>query len=202
MPLSKRKFRNKVILTDCDGVLLNWIDAFHEHMEMEGYRRGESNSYHMASVYPDLDKPETRAIIERFNQSANMAFLEPIRDSVHYVKKLHEQHGYRFLVVTSMTSNQYAIELRRQNLERLFGDRFLYDLISLECGAPKRDTLRFLYSEHPNAVWIEDKVENALEGDAVGFDSILIRHPYNQHYDEQGPLTAVDNWKEIYDYIV
>ena len=144
MPLSKRKFRHKVIITDCDGVLLNWSDAFHEYMELEGYKRGESSSYHMSSVYPDLDKPETFSIIEKFNQTANIAFLEPIRDSVHYVKKLHEEHGYRFLVLTSMTTNQYAIELRRQNLERVFGDRFLYNLISLECGASKRSTLKCL----------------------------------------------------------
>ena len=202
MPLSNRKFRHKVIITDCDGVLLNWIDAFHEYMTLEGYKRGDSTSYHMSTVYPDLDKPESFTIVDRFNQSANIAFLEPIRDSVHYVKKLHEEHGYRFLVLTSMTSNQYAIELRRQNLERVFGDKFLYSLVSLECGASKRDTLKCLKTEHPNAVWIEDKVENALDGDAEGYDSILIRHPYNDYYDEQGPLTAVDNWKDIYDYIV
>ncbi len=198
MPLSNRKFRHKVIITDCDGVLLNWIDAFHEYMTLEGYKRGESNSYDMSSVYPDLDKPESFTIVDRFNQSANIAFLEPLRDSVHYVKKLHEEHGYVFHLITSMTNDQYAQHLRIKNLIEVFGPSVFENYVFLDCGADKDEAL-YKYKD-TECWWIEDKIANAEEGEKVGLRSLLMNHDHNRDYE--GPIEKVYSWRDIYNRVL
>ena len=46
-----------------------------------------------------------------------------------------------------------------------------------------------------NYVWIEDRVDYAMQGDEVGLNTFMMDHPYNREYKGQ----RVKNWKELYD---
>ena len=198
--------RDNIILVDCDGVLCDWMYSFNAFMEMQGFKQ-KNLSYNVNEFY-GIDQKVAKAKVKEFNDSAAIAFLPPLRDAVYYMKRLHMLHGYRFHVITSLSSNKYAQRLRRQNLELLFGKELFDEIICLPCGADKDDVLEKY--KNSSCFWIEDKVENALVGDKLGLHSILVEHDYNANYYESDPyaydeesenIPRFAKWKYIYNYI-
>jgi FMN phosphatase YigB (HAD superfamily) len=188
----------KVILTDADGVLLDWEYAFHSWMKEKGYKpiRGFKKLYHI-SVRFDLKKNEGRKLVNQFNESAAIGHLSSLRDSIKYVRKLHEEHGYVFHVITSLTKERFAVRARRKNLYNLFGNTAIERLVSLESGGDKDEVL----AEYKDSGcwWIEDKPANADLGLELGLKSILVEHTHNKAYD--GNAIVVKKWKEIYNLV-
>ena len=184
----------KLILTDCDGVLLNWEFAFCCWMEDRGCNPIRSDVYDMAVRYGKT-KAEMKSLIKIFNESAAIGFLPPQRDAMHYVKKLHEEHGFVFRVITSLSLDPYAKKLRVRNLDKLFGSA-IDDVICLDTGADKDEALE-PYRDS-GLVWIEDKLENAELGVELGLNSILVEHEHNM---DQKDIPLAKNWKEIYEMV-
>jgi len=58
----------KMILTDADGVLLNWEFAFDCWMEARGHKKVRSDCYDMALSY-GVEKVEIKRSIKLFNES-------------------------------------------------------------------------------------------------------------------------------------
>jgi hypothetical protein len=191
---------NKVILTDCDGVLCNWEYAFCIWMEQHGYVQIENgNHYYDLAERFDISKAEAKTKVKIFNESAAIGFLPALRDAMYYVKRLHEEHGYVFHCITSLSLDASAYKLRKMNLEKLFGPTAFEQLICLDTGADKDDAL--LPYKDTGLYWIEDKLENAVAGLKVGLKPILVEHGFNMNDDlPEGMFKAV-NWREIYTHI-
>lgn len=192
---------NKIILTDADGVLLNWEYAFCCWMEQHGYTQIEKGNweYDIAKRF-SITKDEAKSKVKIFNESAAIGFLPALRDAMYYVKRLHEEHGYTFHCITSLSLDESAYKLRKMNLEKLFGPTAFTKLICLDTGADKDDALKKYQGK--DYYWIEDKMENAVAGLKVGLKSILIEHGHNMHYEVPKGMHKVLNWKEIYEHIV
>jgi len=192
---------NKIILTDVDGVLLNWEWAFTTWMEQHGYTQVENgNQYYNVYERFGITLAEGKAQVKIFNESAAIGFLPALRDSMYYVKRLHEEHGYVFRAITSLSLDPSAYKLRKMNLEKLFGKTVFDDLLCLDTGADKDEALD-PYSDS-GLFWIEDKMENAIAGLEVGLNPILIEHGYNMHYSIPVGMKKCLNWKEIYEHIL
>ena len=191
--------KEKVILTDCDGVCLDWEFAFHTWMEANGHKREtEVPNYSVCNQY-NIDKPSADRLVAQFNSSAHMGFLPPLRDAQYYMKLIAEKLGYRFIAVTSLSADVYAQQLRTQNVNKLFGDGTFVEYHYLPCGADKDDILIKLANKYDGAIWIEDKYINAEAGLDVGFDAILMEHGHNLKYE--GNAKIMRNWEEIYSYV-
>lgn len=190
---------NKVILTDCDGVLLDWNTAFTDWMKQRGFiPLHNADKHYDVSRKFGIDRSVGKQQVEIFNQSAWMGYLKAFRDSVYYVKLLHELHGYRFHVITSMHTDKYASRLREMNLKRLFGETVFERFTILGCGDDKDEALAEYRGT--NYFWIEDKPENAVAGTKQGLRSLLIEHDHNlDHWS--GDTLTVRTWKEIYDIV-
>ena len=187
-----------IILTDCDGVLLNWAQSYHWWMHRKGYRPKNSAEYAMDRCY-GIPRDESQELCKTFCESAAMGFLPPLRDSVKYVRKLHEEHGVVFHCITSMSNDPWAKKLREQNLDRLFGEGVFERVVCLGCGDDKDEALeRYRDSDF---MWIEDKPANANLGAKMGLNSFLLDHIYNRNDDLEKGVTRVNNWKEIYEYV-
>lgn len=188
----------KLILTDADGVLLDWEWAFKVWMTERGYQFEEAgkNNYYLHHHYKDTTKEEIKKLVKFFNESAAIGFLPALRDSVHYVKRLHEEHGYQFRVITSLSLDKNAGRLREMNLRKLFGDA-IESVICLDTGADKDQALEPY--RNSKMWWIEDKPENADVGQKLGLRSILIEHGHNMDHLCLYPI--VKNWKEVYEII-
>ena len=191
-----KKYNSKqLILVDADGVLLNWEYAFSIWMETHGFvkQTGSEFEYDIGRRY-NIDHPQGRKLIKIFNESAAIGFLPPLRDAMYWVKRLHEEHGYVFHCITSLSLDPSAGKLREMNLRKLFGKTAFERVVCLDTGADKHDAL----AEYRDSgcYWIEDKPENADVGHALGLKSILVEHGHNMNYLCSYPI--VKNWREIY----
>jgi len=192
--------KDKVILVDCDGVLLDWEYAFDQWMKRHGYTVKSLGQYKMHIKY-GIESSEAKRLIRMFNESAQIRKLPPLRDAIHYVKKLHQEHGYIFHAITSLSNEVYAQHLRTKNLREMFGDSVFERYVYLDTGADKDEAL----DEYTNTGcwWVEDKPENAVEGSRCGLRSLLMDHGHNLEFDSTNlNITRVRNWKEIYELVV
>lgn len=190
---------DKIILVDADGVLLNWEFAFDVWMQEHGHRKqkGFQFKYDIGKRY-GIDKAIGKQLIKTFNESAAIGFLPPLRDAIHYVQKLHREHGYVFHCITSLSLDKNAQKLRRMNLEKLFGDTVFEEIVCLDTGADKDGALE-KYRDS-GYFWVEDKIDNAEVGSKLGLQSLLMEHGHNLDYS--GTVPVVKNWRDIYDIIV
>lgn len=187
--------RDKVILVDCDGVLLDWMYAFQQWMKRHNYRIKNPDVYDVGFMY-GLERNEKRRLCRMFNESATIRKVPPLRDAIKYVRKLHEEHGYVFHAITSLSNDEYAQHLRTKNLCELFGPTVFEKYVYLDTGADKDEELEFY--RDTGCLWVEDKVENAIAGAKVGLESVVMQHGYNRDCD----FPLMRNWKDIYDYVL
>jgi hypothetical protein len=191
--------KSKIILTDADGVCLDWEWAFSVWMQERNYvlRPDNKQSYYLHEHYEDLTPDGAKVLVKQFNESAAIGFLPALRDAVYYVKKLHEEHGYVFHCITSLSKDTNAQKLRKRNIQKLFGKTAFTKFIILDTGADKDLALAKYAGEE--LYWIEDKPQNADVGYQLGLKSLLIEHGHNMNHACSYPI--VKNWKQIYEIV-
>lgn len=192
---------DKIIVTDADGVLLDWLGGFNDYMVSLGYSQkpGTSHMYEL-EVRFGIDRDTVMKCIHDFNESERISSLSAFEDSVEYVTKLVED-GYRFVCVTSVSENPETKAYREENLRNLFGNAFV-EVICLAVGQDKQAILNEI-AGGTKLYWIEDHFKNAEAGYEAGLTSILIDNDYNSHFqtDLFTRVDRVDPWKQIYEII-
>jgi FMN phosphatase YigB (HAD superfamily) len=187
----------KHILTDVDGVLLCWEEGFNEFINSKGHPRipGTETEYSMAARH-GISTIQSLDYIREYNESDAMLSLKPFADSVKYVAKLADM-GFRFTAITSMSDHPGAKIHRTNNLKALFGDVF-DEVVCLEMGASKIHAL--MRWADSGLYWIEDHMRQAEAGHEAGLRTVLINHPYNNHYKtDLFPVVSYETpWAEIY----
>jgi hypothetical protein len=189
--------KNKIILTDADGVLLDWEYAFDIWMRTHGFNKVEPLKYDIGKRY-NIDKEQGKKLIKMFNESAHIGFLPALRDSMYYVKRLHEEYGYVFHCITSLSTDENACELRRMNLRKLFGKTAFEKFVFLGTGEDKDAALE--QYRNTGYYWIEDKIVNCEVGTNLGLKSLLMEHGHNMEF-EHPEIPRVTNWKEVFEII-
>jgi len=193
---SRWKNQDRLILTDCDGVLLDWEWAFNVWVQQHGFEeRPDAKLHYDMGVRYGTSKEQIRKLIRIFNESAAIGFLPALRDSVYYVKRLHEEYGYRFHCITSLSLDENAQKLREMNLNKLYGSTAFERIVCLDTGAHKDEALEEY--EGTGCWWIEDKPENAESGYRVGLKCLLLEHGHNMNH-AHGNIDIVKNWKDIF----
>ena len=194
-----RNKKNKLILTDADGCLLDWEWAFNVWMQEHGFEEvaGSKLNYDMSIRY-GIPREQVVKLIRIFNESAAIGFLPAQRDAMYYVKRLHEEHGYVFHAITSLSKDPNACELRRMNLQKLFGKTAFERFVFLDTGADKDAALEPYRGT--GYYWVEDKITNAQVGRDLGLKSLLMEHGHNMDYTDP-EIPRVKNWREIYEII-
>jgi len=184
----------KKIITDCDGVLLDWAFAFDVWMGEQGYLRlPDTDHYFEQTKRYGIKDDEALDCVKRFNESGSVGYIPAYKDSVEYVTKFAKE-GYRFEVISSLHIDKFAQHLRARNLKHLFGDVFDYINCSLDFTKGKRSVLEERY-KGSNLIWLEDSTKHAMAGDEVGMKTFIFDHPYNRDYKGR----RVKDWKEFYD---
>lgn len=190
----------KIIISDCDGCLVNWNHAFEAFMFSKGYNRipGTEHEYNLSSRF-GISSKEAFSRVTEFNESEVISNLEPLSDSVEYVKKLANL-GFEFIIVTSISESPRAKLHRTLNLTNLFGNIFK-EIVCLKSGSNKYNELaRWQDSKY---FWIEDHMRQAEAGHEVGLRPILVDQPYNKHYQtDLFPRVSLETpWEEIYNIV-
>lgn len=189
------------ILTDIDGVCLDWRTSFFHWLHTKKSMSPIDSTTHNYSVAETfgINKDIASQLVCEFNDSAAIGYLDALLDSRHYIRLLNEKHGYKFIAITSLSLDPFAKKAREQNLERLFGDAFMY-VMCLDTAAPKDTVLTQMQENHYGAWWIEDKIENADVGLELGYRSILMEQDWNKRYT--GSALRAKNWEDVYQAIM
>ena len=200
---------NRIILTDVDGVLLEWEHHFTKWMLQRTLFDERGARYHPHRLLPDkqntyemaerfgLTVTEIRKEIREFNRSAWMGTQRPMLESQTWVK-LMAAEGWTFIPITSQTSDIPAQQLRKKRLGELFGDHVFTNYHILGTGADKDGALAEFHNT--GLYWVEDKPKNAVAGLKYGLKPILIDHPYNQDFNHPD-IIRVSNWKDIHQIV-
>lgn len=189
---------DNLILTDVDGVLLDWIGGFEKYMKSNyALETIDPSSYDIDKRFGITTTDGGFSYIQDFNHSPLIGELEPQRDAQFFVRKM-VQLGYQFIVITSLSKRDTSCNLRIENLNRVFGDGAFEDFVFLDIGEHKVDALaRF---EGTGLPWIEDLPKNALDGHSVGLDTYLVNQTYNTEFAHE-TIKRVDNWSQIFSHI-
>lgn len=190
----------KLILTDCDGVLVNWNSGFHEFMKKKNIVKvPDTDGEYSLSIRYGLSTKQKREFVKEFNESSHIEHLEPFADSVNYVKLLSKL-DFRFIVISSLSDDPTARKYRVKNLTKIFGNVF-DDIICIEMGSNKFNTL--INWADTGYFWIEDHMAQAEAGYEVGLRPILIEHSYNKHYqtDLFPKVSHQHPWQDIFKII-
>lgn len=184
--------KEKLILTDCDGVLLHWEWSFDRWMSRHGYTKCSEGAYDIDQCYR-ITRSEANQLVRMFNETVFVTALPPLRDAIKYVRKLHEDHGFVFHVITSIGDEPEIVEGRVKNLHNVFGSSPFYRITCLDPSISKAAALEpYRDSE---CYWIEDHLSNFMLGNDMGLTGILV----DQHYNRTLPTDSrVSNWKQIY----
>ena len=197
---------NRIILTDVDGVLLEWEHHFTKWMLQRTLFDDRGARYHPYKLLPDkqntyemaerfgLTIKEIRKEIREFNRSAWMGTQRPMLESQTWIK-LMAAEGWTFIPITSQTSDMPAQQLRKKRMGELFGEHVFTNYHILGTGADKDSALAEFHNT--GLYWVEDKPKNAVAGLKYGLKPILIDHPYNQDFHHDG-IIRVSNWQDIH----
>lgn len=193
---------DNLILTDVDGVVLNWEAHFHEYMASHGHWKDPDvpEGYWKELNYPRISAEEARQMVLHYNTSAWMMDVPPFRDAMSGIARLRE-NGYRFHAITAMGKDPYSHLARSYNLDTLFGkDSFTLTCTDMYSKDSKRPMLEWY--EGTGLPWIEDKPSNANLGAELGLNTFLINHPHNAEAVLHDSVKRVNNWAEICDALL
>lgn len=188
---------DKIILTDCDGVLLDWEEKFKTWVQRLGYKFNPAyDSHYSINERYGIPHGLGSELVEKFNSSSDFESLAPWRDSVEYVKKLSSE-GWQFVVITTAGVHPWTYGLRMNNLINVFGEGVFKSLHVLPLHSDKGTEL--VKYQGSKLYWIEDKLSNAELGPKFGLTPLLMDAPYNKDYNSA--IRRVSNWKEIYSIV-
>lgn len=190
-----RYYNSKIILVDIDGVILNWVSPFCEFMYDKGYKNLDKSHYAIEKMF-SIPKEEAKKLIREFNESERIRNLPPHEDAVKYVKKIHEQYGYVFHCITSLSKDPKAYEMRVENIKSLFGDTAFERFIVLDTGEDKTEALKEY--KDTGIIWVEDKIENAVIGMEMGLDAYIMHHGHNRHSPVVNSPNRMVTWKSLW----
>ena len=85
----------KYIITDIDGCVLDWEEAFSVWAEQHGHQLvdGYQFKYSIGDRY-GLTYQQGNQMVKTFNESAAIGFLPPLRDAQFFIKKLHQTNRF------------------------------------------------------------------------------------------------------------
>ena len=196
------KMAEKHFLLDVDGVCLDWEHHFMNWAtQVKGMKINILESDYGLDKRLGITREEADKLVLEFNNSSWISFLPPLRDAKKWIPKIHEDFGFKFTFITSMSLNTEPLMWRVENLIENFGKGLMQDVISLDTGAPKDEVLS-LYKD-TDCYWVEDKPSNWELGNELGLHSLLMAHDYNKSHHlaaaEQDALVV--NWAQIYDIV-
>ena len=186
-----------LILTDIDGVVLQWESAYENYMKSIGL-----DPLHFKDRIHKIDPKtlgitfteESRRFVEQFQSDPIYGNLPPFEDALRGIHRLHSE-GWTFIGITCCGTNETIVRLRHENIEKYFPNIFT-KIHTLEVYDSKENCLK----QYEPAVWVDDIPRHVLSGINCNHETYwLKRYPDFGHFDPR--CSIVSNWDEIIDHL-
>lgn len=190
------------LIVDCDGVLLNWRDAFNQWMvDLELVTSVDEWKADQYDLPGSIDPVISKKLMRIFNQTHYISKLAPIPGATKALKAAHAA-GYSIRVVTAFSDQYESIRMREDNLINAFGPIF-QEIISLPVKSPK---IQYLQRQPKDSIYVEDIARHLQEAIDVGMNPsnlFMIPQPWNlSEVNIRKYGVSVANWAEIYQQII
>ena len=182
-----------IILTDCDGVLLNWKDSFVDWMIKVKRIKPEYPLKRYVEQSFAVDNIEK--YIFEFGESKYFANLQPIEGAVDAICSLLELN-YRFQIITAVDKTMNIYKNRVENIFKYFPHEAF---VGFSCIGSNASKSKILQSYKPT-FYIEDSIRHAMEGIETNHISILLNSDYNNMTTDPR-IHRFDKWNEIVSFI-
>lgn len=176
------------LYTDIDDVCLKWMEVYRAFLTSKGV--STNGAFPIQWDMSHWVNGPWKDLIREFNSSPAFGKLKPYKDAIDILGKLKERN-FRITAITACSANPEVHERRKQNLERYFENIF-DDLITVDLGQSKHSILKSL----PKGFWVEDRMENALDGLVCGHTCFLMTRPHNL-YQQHNDIIRVKSWNSI-----
>lgn len=202
------KIKNKILLFDFDGVIVDTFDICYTSMKTvianppdeEGYR-----NWFNGNIYDNEErKIKSTKIDDRdayFSSYTPLLMkLEPVAGIIDALKELNEK--YRMLIVSSTISSSINSYFGKHNLSHYFEKIYGADI-----HKSKVNKINMIFSEfnidQNDCVFISDTLGDMREASKVGVRSIGVSWGFHkrQVLQQGDPIAIVDSTKELVEYL-
>lgn len=171
----------KIIATDVDFVLLDWVQGLKPFLDEKGIDSEHLKKYKGSTYYPSLQelffiKDESICInlMKEFNASRHIKELPIFQEgSEKYFRELHDK-GFEIHAVTCIGSEEKIKRNRYENLFSIYGEVFSYDkVINLPVRTSKEPYLKELQKKGEVLIYIDDRHNHLKEAKDIGIKTAL-----------------------------
>lgn len=191
----------KTLVTDCDGVLLNWLSGIPKFLAEQGLDsrhladRLEGNQFvPIEEIFMSETLEQALSRMSGYQSShwlKQLPAMEPGAEVI--VERLSDE--YEIIVVTSFSEDKEAQRNREENLQLRYGSS-ISDLICLPFSANKTDVLKDLAKSRDVRLWIDDQIKHVHHGINAGIESY--QYTYGMTCGRNtGEVRELNSWREV-----
>lgn len=184
---------------DIDNVLSNFNEVLltdYINHDKELRNNGIINKdVYIRKMFDWTEDEENQYYKENIERLARL--LQPIKDCSKYIKVLREK-GYSIYIISGRNNGEYS-DPYKMTIEWLEKYNIEYDKLILTNAYDSEEKAK-VCRENNISIMIDDSARILTEVDKYGIKSLLMDTPYN--IEKGNNLTRVQNWKEIYEYII
>ena len=184
---------------DIDNVLSNFNEVLltdYINHDKELRNNGIINKdVYIRKMFDWTEDEENQYYKENIERLASL--LQPIKDCSKYIKVLREK-GYSIYIISGRNNGEYS-DPYKMTIEWLEKYNIEYDKLILTNAYNSEEKAK-VRRENNISIMIDDSTRILTEVDKYGIKALLMDTPYN--IEKGNNLTRVQNWKEIYEYII
>lgn len=211
------------IVTDIDGVCLNFDRGFKDFLLRHGhwvpkdrnevYRIYDMTVMHKSDWVGIFEEDEVQKLCSEFVRSEDFAHLTPMPGAVDAIKEF-VRRGYTLHFCTAMGNQDlFAMNRRKDNLVRWFGDVFVHQMFVQYHGADKRAEIEHhMGSNPPPFIFIDDSLRMVRQVTPISHRTVLFGKQTGKHnldsiqkyvHSDMSAwrMTQLDNWNEVLEFI-
>jgi DNA-binding beta-propeller fold protein YncE len=189
------------ILTDVDGVLLNFLKAFSEFLKSKSLFKEEFEFKIKGNEYFDLKElitlscpVECESIINEFYLSKEIGKLKEQQDGLtDIIQSLN--NDFNLICITCIGTTEHLKEQRQKNLINVFGDCFK-EIHCINITDSKEDLISSLSKKYDVITYVDDRLKHINEAINAGVKPILFIQGY-PHNEESNEYYVANCWHDI-----
>lgn len=184
----------ETILTDVDGVLLDWTGAFEKWISHKNLRTYGNLHNTSLETWLDISEDDACDLVHSFNNTEEFGMLPAFSDAMATLPLLAKKH--QVIAITACDQSPESVERRTRNLEDYFPGVFSK---VIHTGIRPSEGKRPYLNQYDDSYWVEDTLKHAIDGHHIGHETFLIDR-YGRHKKQDG-IKLVESWFQIHDLI-